>query len=97
MIDQFRQNGVSFLRPYGTAPIKPETEIDISHEALIRCWQQIADKKDGWLQREFEDGLIWKSLLIQARKVRDTLGRGPQMIAGCVASTATIGRLVQAV
>ena len=30
-----------------------ETLIDISHEALIRCWLKIADDKDGWLQREF--------------------------------------------
>ena len=68
IIDHFREEGVSFLRPYGNEPIEPKTEIDVSHEALIRCWQQIADKKDGWLQREFEDGLIWKSLRIQARK-----------------------------
>jgi WD40 repeat protein/ABC-type dipeptide/oligopeptide/nickel transport system ATPase subunit len=68
IIDQFREEGVSFLRPYGNAPIAPDSEIDISHEALIRCWQQIADKKDGWLQREFGDGLIWKSLRLQAQR-----------------------------
>ena len=66
IIDQFRKEGVSFLRPYGDEPIAPSTEIDISHEALIRCWQRLADKKDGWLQREFRDGLIWRTLLVQA-------------------------------
>jgi energy-coupling factor transporter ATP-binding protein EcfA2 len=68
IIDRFREEGVSFLRPYGSGEIKPETEIDISHEALIRCWQKIADPNDGWLQREFRDGLIWRSLLVQAEE-----------------------------
>ncbi|MEM7024476.1 MAG: ATP-binding protein [Pseudomonadota bacterium] len=66
IIDRFRKEGVSFLRPYGDEPIAPSTEIDISHEALIRCWQKLANKKDGWLQREFRDGLIWRTLLVQA-------------------------------
>ena len=64
----FREEGVSFLRPDGNEPIEPETEIDISDEALIRCLQKIADEKDGWLQREFQDGLTWQSLRVQADK-----------------------------
>jgi ABC-type dipeptide/oligopeptide/nickel transport system ATPase subunit len=68
IIDRFREEGVSFLRPYGTAPLEPDNEIDISHEALIRCWQKIADPKDGWLLREFRDGLTWQSLRVQADK-----------------------------
>jgi conflict system STAND superfamily ATPase len=67
IIDRFRKDGVSFLRPYGNEPVERETEIDISHEALIRCWRKIADPKDGWLQREFRDGLIWKTLRMQAQ------------------------------
>ena len=35
---------------------------------MIRCWQKIADPKDGWLQREFDDGLTWKTLRLQAQK-----------------------------
>ncbi len=68
VVDRFRTEGVSFLTPYGSTPIGPATLIDISHEALIRCWRKIADAKDGWLLREFRDGLIWKSLRIQAQK-----------------------------
>jgi Novel STAND NTPase 1 len=45
MIAHFREEGVSFLRPYGNVPIEPDNEIDISHEALIRCWQKISDPK----------------------------------------------------
>ena len=68
IVDRFRAEGVSFLTPYGDAPIGPDTLIDISHEALIRCWHKIADEKEGWLQREFQDRLIWQSLRIQAGK-----------------------------
>ena len=59
-----RQEGVSFLRPYGEDPLDGTDEINISHEALIRCWKRIADPEDGWLYQEFRDGLIWKSLLV---------------------------------
>jgi hypothetical protein len=68
ILDHFRADGVSFLTPYGDAPIAQDTLIDISHEALIRCWRKIADEKDGWLYREFRDGLIWKTLRVHAQK-----------------------------
>jgi len=61
------------MTPYGGDPIGTNTLIDISHEALIRCWTRLSDPKGGWLIREFEDGLIWKSLLVQADSFeRDT-------------------------
>ena len=66
VIDAFRAEGVSFLTPYGGAPIANETRIDIAHEALIRCWRRIGDPETGWLKREFQDGLTWQSLRIQA-------------------------------
>ena len=66
IIDSFRAKGVFFLTPYGDAPIKPGTLIDVSHEALIRRWWKVADPLEGWLQRELKDGLIWRSLVIQA-------------------------------
>ena len=67
LIEAFRPEGVSFLTPYPPAAIEDATVIDISHEALIRCWRRIADPKDGWLQREFQDGLVWRSLLAPAK------------------------------
>lgn len=66
MLAPMRADGVSFLRPYGDGPVTADDEISISHEALIRCWKQIADPKSGWLQEEFKDGLIWKTLLVAA-------------------------------
>jgi formylglycine-generating enzyme required for sulfatase activity len=67
IIDSLRCDGVSFLTPYPPQPIEEATPIDISHEALIRCWERLADVQDGWLKREFDDGLIWRSLLVEAR------------------------------
>ncbi|MEJ1963393.1 MAG: ATP-binding protein [Gammaproteobacteria bacterium] len=66
VIDAFRAEGISFLRPYGNAPMQDEDYVDISHEALIRCWKRIGDERTGWLTQEFKDGLIWRSLLVQA-------------------------------
>jgi|HubBroStandDraft_1064217.scaffolds.fasta_scaffold00058_36 energy-coupling factor transporter ATP-binding protein EcfA2 len=68
ILDAFRAEGVSFLTPYAPAAITDKTIIDISHEALIRCWRAIADPRDGWLRREFDDGLVWRSLLLEARE-----------------------------
>jgi formylglycine-generating enzyme required for sulfatase activity len=65
LLDTFRAPGVSFLTPYGDARIDDKTPIDISHEALIRCWRRINDN-EGWLQEEIRDGLAWRTLLFQA-------------------------------
>ena len=67
IIEALRSDGVSFLTPYSPHPITDATPIDISHEALIRCWVRLADPRDGWLKREFDDGLIWRLLLVEAR------------------------------
>ena len=64
ILDAFRASGVSFVTPYAPRPIEDKTPIDISHEALIRCWRKI--NPDGWLQREIRDGLAWRALLDQA-------------------------------
>jgi hypothetical protein len=77
-IDAFRADGVSFLKPYGREPIAASELIDISHEALIRCWQHIAEPRDGWLVREFRNGLVWRALLVQA----DSFERDPGNVLG---------------
>ena len=66
ILDAFRAPGVSFLRPYAPTPIVEKTPIDISHEALIRCWRRISAKEGGWLQQEFRDGLAWRLYLFEA-------------------------------
>jgi energy-coupling factor transporter ATP-binding protein EcfA2 len=67
IIDAFRADGVTFLMP-AVGAIKRDTMIDISHEALIRCWNKIADQRDGWLKRETDDGIRWSLLLAQAKE-----------------------------
>ena len=67
ILDGFRAIDASFITPYAPAPIADATPIDISHEALIRCWRRIAAPDDGWLKREFDDGLAWRSLLVEGR------------------------------
>lgn len=76
IVDAFRAEGVSFLRPFGVAPIEQGDRIDISHEALIRRWTVIADPTDGWLVREFRNGLVWRALLVQA----DSFDRDPSNV-----------------
>lgn len=66
VIDLFRAEGTSFLRPYGNHPIALNDLIDVSHEALIRCWSKIATPVDGWVNREFRTGLVWRAMLVQA-------------------------------
>jgi hypothetical protein len=66
VLDAFRRPGVSFVTPYPPAAIETDTLIDVSHEALIRNWKRISDGSEGWLQREFRDGLLWQSLRVQA-------------------------------
>lgn len=67
IIEALRCDGVSFLTPYPPQPIADATPIDIGHEALIRCWNRLADPQNGWLKREFDDGLVWRSLVVEAR------------------------------
>jgi hypothetical protein len=75
IINAFRAEGISFLMPYLPATIDDKTVIDISHEALIRCWRAIADPESGWLRREFDDGLVWRSLLFEAKEFAQNKGR----------------------
>jgi hypothetical protein len=92
VLDAFRGPGVSFLTPYMPAPIEEATPIDISHEALIRRWTRIADQTvdsatgqpRGWVQQEFNDGLVWRALVVQA----EVLGRNPE---ACL-DAATLGQ-----
>jgi TPR repeat protein len=71
---------VSFLTPYAPAGLDNETMIDVSHEALIRCWNCLAAAPDGWLHREFRDGLVWQSLLSQA----EIFEKDPRKVLGPV-------------
>jgi len=67
VLDAFRVEGVNFVTPSRETEIEGDTFIDISHEALIRCWHQISNTEEGWLWKEVKDGLAWRSLVFQAQ------------------------------
>ncbi|MGB6535615.1 MAG: rhodanese-like domain-containing protein [Xanthobacteraceae bacterium] len=50
VVDAFRGPGVNFLTPE-RGPLNSDTDIDISHESLIRQWGKLS----GWLQQEARD------------------------------------------
>jgi hypothetical protein len=67
VLQPFREEGVSLLRPYGNRPLRSDDTVDISHEALIRSWDKISDPVKGWLELELRDGLAWRALIEQVR------------------------------
>jgi WD40 repeat protein/energy-coupling factor transporter ATP-binding protein EcfA2 len=67
LLRPFRAPEASFLRPYGDAPLTADSRIDISHEALIRNWDRVADANTGWLAKEADDGLRWTTLRLAAK------------------------------
>lgn len=76
VVDVFRSDGVSFLSPYGSKMLAPDDLVEVSHEALIRCWRALADSADGWLVRELRDGLVWRSLVVHG----ESFERDPQNV-----------------
>ncbi|KPA17008.1 Sulphatase-modifying factor domain protein [Candidatus Magnetomorum sp. HK-1] len=50
ILDQFRTPSCSFLVPASGVDLKPDSEIDISHESLMRVWQRL----DDWVLQEAE-------------------------------------------
>lgn len=59
VIDRFRVDGVSMLTPDPGEELGPQTEIDISHESIIRQW----DLLRGWIRDEADAGRGWQELL----------------------------------
>lgn len=50
VIKVFRAPGRNFLMPPAGTPLTPHTEIDISHESLMRQWKRLRE----WVQAEWE-------------------------------------------
>jgi WD40 repeat protein len=83
VIEAFRGPGRNFLTANPEGPLADDTEIDVSHEALIRRWRRLSDptrdaetnQPRGWMWREFEDGQRWRALAVQARVFRNDRNR----------------------
>ncbi len=63
IVEAFRAEGASFLTPYAPKPIDHGSMIDISHEALIRCWDRLKD----WIKAEAADAETYRALQMQAQ------------------------------
>ena len=59
IVERFRADGVSMLTPDPSEKLTSSTEIDISHESIIRQW----DSLRGWIRDEAEAGRNWQELV----------------------------------
>jgi WD40 repeat protein len=78
VVEVFRKEGRSFLMPQLGQALVADTVIDISHESLIRQWQQLKE----WTQKEAEDAELYQRLESSAcrRKRRQAaLWRTPEL------------------
>jgi WD40 repeat protein len=58
VIENFRIQGRSFLMPPVSEPLTAESQIDISHESLIRCWERLR----RWVDEEAESARRYRRL-----------------------------------
>jgi hypothetical protein len=75
VIDQFREEGRSFLMPPKDVKLDAETMIDISHESLIRQWGRLS----GWAELEVKASKIYEDLKRSANSWNEK-GREPSWL-----------------
>jgi hypothetical protein len=82
IVDVFRSGENSLLSPYAPKAVESDTLIDVSHEALLRNWTWISSDAygdrgvpRGLAFREVQDGMIWRSLVVQAGEYAENPGR----------------------
>jgi molybdopterin-guanine dinucleotide biosynthesis protein len=66
VLNQFRQQGLSFLLPGPTQPLDDKTIIDISHESLMRVWRTLRH----WVEEEAEAARQLRLLAERAERYR---------------------------
>ncbi|MDM8563138.1 hypothetical protein QUF54_07275, partial [Candidatus Marithioploca araucensis] len=78
VVEVFRKEGRSFLMPQLGQALVADTVIDISHESLIRQWQQLKE----WTKKEAEDAELYQRLESSAcrwEKEQAALWRNPEL------------------
>lgn len=58
VIEEFRKPGRSFLMPAPGVKLKADTNIEISHESLMRIWTRLK----AWVDEEYESAQMYKRL-----------------------------------
>ncbi len=66
VVEAFRAPGRNFLVPPRSVPLRANTLIDISHESLIRQWDEFA----AWLRQEVESAEAWRRLVDHSERHR---------------------------
>lgn len=56
VVDRFRQTGRSFLMPAHNVPIHADSNIELSHESLMRIWTRLS----AWVDEEHESARMYK-------------------------------------
>jgi len=85
LVDRFRAADCSFLAPYGDAPLANDDAVEISHEALIRKWPRLSDRRwdegrpCGWIWREFQEGQRWRALVFLAQSSAPLSGAATEL------------------
>lgn len=72
IVDTFRRRENSLLSPFPPDPLDDDSIVTVGHETLLRQWERISDRsyRDGrpvgLALLEFQDGMIWRSLVVGA-------------------------------
>jgi energy-coupling factor transporter ATP-binding protein EcfA2 len=80
MLGRFRAADCQFLVPPAEVKLEPDTEIDLTHEAILRTWLKLKD----WAAGERRDGEIYRrlvdaALLREDEPASQSLVREPQL------------------
>ncbi|MGB6535648.1 MAG: tetratricopeptide repeat protein [Xanthobacteraceae bacterium] len=70
VIEAFRGRGRHFLTPPAPVPLEPNTDIDITHESLIRQWATLR----RWVREEYQSAEEYRGIERAAKHWRE--GRG---------------------
>jgi WD40 repeat protein len=58
VVEHFRKPGRSFLMPAHTVSLTPDSQIELSHESLMRIWNRLTT----WVEEEFESATMYKRI-----------------------------------
>ncbi len=78
VVNAFRSPACSFLMPPDSVPLEDATVLDISHESLIRQWDQLK----GWARDEAEAAATYQELLPPARRWQQGQGGLRRAVGG---------------
>ncbi|MBX2947626.1 MAG: High-affnity carbon uptake protein Hat/HatR [Cyclobacteriaceae bacterium] len=58
VVEHFRKPGRSFLMPAHTISLNADSQVELSHESLMRIWNRL----NTWVEEEFESAAMYKRI-----------------------------------